>query len=338
LVQSLRHPAQPATSELARRVFHEGQELLGGPGDEAMLAELFPRPEDLKLIRLLGIHSWAVVPLAARGRIHGALTFLSSAPDRTYGEYELGLARGLAARAAIALDNGQLLAEAQAATHAREQLLSIVAHDLRSPLQSVRMAAELLLRRLEAGEVPDVAPVQAIGRAAVRMDRLIADLLDWARIGAGSLSVVPRPLEVEPLLEEVMETIRPQAGAHRLRARTAPGLPRFLGDRERLVQVLINLLSNALKFTPPGGAIALSAESGPQGGVTFSVTDSGPGISAEQRAQIFEPFWQREPGDRRGIGLGLTISKGLVRAHGAQLEISSWPGRGTRFSFTLPAA
>lgn len=338
LVLALREPAQPASSEAARRVFLEGEALLGGTGDETLLAELFPRPEDLKLIRLLGIHSWAVVPLTARGRIHGALTFLSAAPGRWYGEYELSLMRGLAGRAAIALDNAQLLAEAQAATHAREQLLSIVAHDLRSPLQSVRMAAELLLRRLEAGGVPDVAPVQAIGRAAVRMDRLIGDLLDWARIGAGNLSVEPRPLDVAPLLDEVMETIRPQAGAHRLRMRADPQLPRVLGDRGRLVQVLINLLSNALKFTPPGGAVALSAEPAPEGGVTFSVSDSGPGVTAEQRARIFDPFWQLAPGDRRGIGLGLTISQGLVRAHGSQLQLSSHPGRGSRFFFTLPPA
>src|SRR5690606_2442421 len=176
-----------------------------------------------------------------------------------------------------------------------------------------------------------------IGRAALRMDRLIGDLIDWARIGTGALSVETAPLDVPSLLDEVMETVRPSVAQHVLQRRVPPRLPEVLGDRVRLIQVLVNLVSNALKFTPPGGRVLLSATSTGDG-VLIAVDDEGPGLDAEQQARIFEPFTQLSPGDRRGLGLGLTISQGLIEAQGSHIEVTSTPGQGARFAFALPLA
>jgi signal transduction histidine kinase len=134
-----------------------------------------------------------------------------------------------------------------------------------------------------------------------------------------------------------MEVVGPQAEAHELKLRVAPELPRVMGDPARLVQVLTNLVGNALKFTPAGGRILVGAE--PLGeGVTFFVSDNGPGISPQELPHLFEPFWQRDVTDRRGLGLGLTICQGIVEAHGSRLQVESEPGRGTTFSFSLAPA
>jgi len=336
LAQVLRHPTDPDRVPEARRVLHEGQTISSSARTDETPWVMAGSGDPSRVARMLGVRSWMMTPLVLKGHVMGALTLLSC--DREgFGGEKRAVLTSLAEIVAVAIDNARRHGEARAAIEAREQLLRIVAHDLRSPLQSVRLAAELTVRKLDAGITPDAAQVQAIGRAARRMDRLIADLLDWARIGGGKLAVEPAPVEVLPLMQEVAEAVRPSAGAHRLSLRVDPGLPRILGDRGRLIQVLVNLASNALKFTPAGGRVTLSA-SIHERSVRFSVEDDGPGMEPELRRRVFEPFYQREPGDHRGLGLGLTIASGLVRAHGSRLEVTSEPGKGSCFFFDLRIA
>ena len=336
LLATLGRPMSAEASQLARQALEEETLLSSATYPTRALEVLFPDPTDRKVAETMGIQGWIVVPLIARGRRLGLVTVLlfQVQEDRTRQEY---LLRNLAARAALAMENARLFSEAQAATVSREQLLRVVAHDLRTPLQSVRLASELTLRKLNNGLMPAAGPVEAIGRAALRMDRLIGDLVDWARIGTGSLSVELAPIDVPSLLDEVMETVRPSIAQHRLERRVLPRIPEVMGDRMRLIQVLVNLVSNALKFTPPGGRVTLAATA-TSGGVIFSVDDEGPGLDAEQQARIFEPFTQLTSGDRRGLGLGLTISQGLVEAQGSHIEVRSNPGHGSRFYFVLPLA
>lgn len=239
---------------------------------------------------------------------------------------------------ATEFDNARLYSEAQAAIRARDEVLGVVAHDLRNPIGTIRMTAEF---RSEA-EVPEEKRGQHYGviiRAADRMNRLIHDLLDVSSIEAGRLSITREPLEIPSLFDEVREmfAVHADAKSQSLQFDRPAGLPVIVGDRARLLQVFGNLLGNAVKFTPEGGRIGVSAEAVADA-VRIVVADSGPGIAKEELPHVFDRFWQLERSRRGGAGLGLAITKGIVEAHDGQLTVTSTPGVGTTFVFTLPAA
>ena len=166
------------------------------------------------------------------------------------------------------------------------------------------------------------------------MKRLIADLLDLAQIQAGTLAVEQMPHDVEAIIRDCVEMLRPIAAMKDLRGMTRAGL-QVRCDRERVLQILSNLVGNAIKFTPEGGSIVIEAQdTGHE--VRFSVRDTGQGISEEELPRIFDRFWQAQRKGRAGIGLGLSITKGLVEAHGGRLCVESTLGAGTTFFFTLP--
>jgi signal transduction histidine kinase len=227
--------------------------------------------------------------------------------------------------------------DAEASIGAREQVLKIVSHDLRNPLHTISMCASLLL------EVPMPPDKQAVHltrmkRAGERMNRLVQDLLDVAKLEAGRVAISTRPVSVAPLVTEASGMLAPIAAEKQLRLETvmADGLQQVVADEGRVIQVLSNLVGNAVKFTPPGGTITIRAEDAP-GGVRFSVSDTGVGMTPEQLSGLFGQFWQANPADRRGIGLGLSIAKGIVEAHGGRIWVESQPGVGTTFHFTLSA-
>jgi signal transduction histidine kinase len=172
------------------------------------------------------------------------------------------------------------------------------------------------------------------------MNRLIQDLLDIRRVEAGQLVVERKSMELTSLLEEAMETLRPLAATARIELSydVPPGLPRVDADSGRILQVLSNLVGNALKFTPAGGRVTITASAGDgDGEVCLEIADTGPGIPADQLPHIFGRFWQARRGDRRGIGLGLAIAKGIVEAHEGRIWVESKVGEGSRFYFTLRA-
>jgi PAS domain S-box-containing protein len=225
------------------------------------------------------------------------------------------------------------------AVRARDETLGMVSHDLRSPLQGIEFAArQISLRaRQEAGPEWLYASVERILRAARTMGRLIEDLLDIVSIEEGKLSIQRGEAEPAALVREAVESLQSQAENKRLllEAEVGPGLSRISVDHDRILQVLSNLIGNALKFTPAGGRVWVRAAAR-EGEVLFSVTDTGPGLSEEQGQRIFDRFWQADSADRRGRGLGLAIAKGIVEAHGGQLSVESEAGRGSTFSFTVP--
>ncbi|MFL5613412.1 MAG: sensor histidine kinase [Gemmatimonadaceae bacterium] len=228
--------------------------------------------------------------------------------------------------------------EARQAVQAREQVLKIVSHDLRNPLHTIAMSTELLL---EGGGTEEQRKKQIaiVRRAGDRMNRLVKDLLDVAKLEAGKLAIQPRPTAVRPVLAEAEDMLRPIAADKSLRLETEvpDELPCVNADAGRLIQLLSNLVGNAVKFTPAGGRIVMRARSA-GALVQLSVADTGPGIPAEQLPHIFGRFWQADPTDRRGIGLGLTISKAIVEAHGGRIWVESRVGEGTAFHFTLPVS
>jgi signal transduction histidine kinase len=222
---------------------------------------------------------------------------------------------------------------ANAATLAREQLLAIVAHDLRNPLTAITIAVAGL-QLTPAEELSSRRNLKVIERSSLRMDHLIGDLVDATHIEQGDFVVERAPERLDGLLQEVIDLFTPQAEEHRITIAVAssPGDSVVFCDRNRIMQVLGNLIGNALKFTPADGRITVrTSERGET--IRFEVEDTGAGIKPEHLAHIFERYWKSEP---RGTGLGLFIAKSIVAAHGGELRVQSVPGRGALFSFELP--
>ncbi|MBW3552551.1 MAG: GAF domain-containing sensor histidine kinase [Gemmatimonadetes bacterium] len=314
-------------------------------GQPLMVVDLeadWPRelPEDLKALerlRRLAARSLMIVPLVVRGAPLGTLTLGSTRTDRFYRSTDLSLARELARSAGLALENARLYREAQRAIRARDEVLSVVSHDLRNPVSRVRMAAELLI---EAEHVTESGhrPVGMIMRAADEMTRLIEDLLDVARIEEGRLSLEPASVRMETLLEHLEQAHAGMARERGLEWRVEPPSPSGLEidlDEGRVLQALGNLIGNAMKFTPRGGTVRVETRVG-EDSVRIGVVDSGPGMSAEQLAHVFDRFWQARAGDRRGAGLGLAIARGIAQAHGGRLWLESEEGEGTSGWLELP--
>jgi len=227
---------------------------------------------------------------------------------------------------------------AELVAQARADVLGVVAHDLRNPLSLIVTTTELLLEEdlaaTQRRQVLDIAR-----RAGKQMNRLIEDLLDTVQLESGKLSLVLEDVAVVTIFHQADETFRPLAEKRRLKLTAIPCEDGVCvrADLLRVSQVLGNLLGNALKFTPEGGDVTFGAARSERE-VVFDVSDTGPGIPPEQVEHLFDQFWQARKNDKRGVGLGLTIAKGIVEAHGGRIWCNSVVGAGSTFSFTLPAA
>lgn len=230
----------------------------------------------------------------------------------------------------------QALANAEAALAMRDEVLAIVAHDLRSPLNAVLTSAAFLID-VEHAEHERARLLTVIRRAASGMNRLIDDLLDVARMESGAFTVELHPVDLGALATDVCEQFRPQAagGGLSLGSAVSDEPLTVTADRDRISQVLENLIGNALKFTPAGGRVTVSVVRRGAGAVRCSVADTGVGISPDDLAHLFERFWQVRRYRRGGAGLGLAIARGIVEAHGSKLEVESALGVGSTFSFNL---
>lgn len=223
----------------------------------------------------------------------------------------------------------------------RDDFLGIVSHDLRNLLQGIVVNAELLAVRATDNEEGRqvLAGAKRIERYAARMVRLIGDLVDVTSIDAGKLAVTPSRQDLNALVAEAVATFEPAACAKGLslllESAGSPILADF--DYDRMMQVLANLLTNAIKFTPEGGKISVHVELA-EGKALCRVSDTGPGIPGDLLERVFERFWQAGRNDRRGLGLGLYISKCIVEAHGGSIWAESRLGEGSSFYFTLPGA
>ena len=295
--------------------------------------------EHLQLLRAIDPRSAMGLPLMSHGQVLGVLVFISSTPSRVYGPGDLRLAEALAERAGLAIENGRLYQTALHATQLRDEVLGVVAHDLRNPLSAIQMQAAALERKGPEPERRKGRPREVILRAANRMNRLIGDLLDVSLIEAGQLGIASGRLSARQLVADSLETQQPLASAAALEIGLdlTSELPDIWGDQTRLLQVLENLVGNAIKFTPGGGRITLGAAAR-AGEVLFWVADTGRGMSPDELPHVFDRFWQAKKGSRMGAGLGLPITRGIVEAHGGRIWVESVPGRGSIFFFTIPEA
>lgn len=337
LAAMLAYPIRDGKDLIAYEVMRTGRaELLTEVDDEGMIS-IAQDAEHLALLRALRPRSLIVAPLTARDKTLGVL--LLATRDRAFNQEDLHLAEELARRAAIAVDNARLYADAQRAITARDQLLAAVSHDLRNPLGVVMMSTAFLRELLAEGGPQVTRQLEMIARSAGQMNGMIEDLLDVARVDAGRLAVDAAPVPAAALLLEAADLLRPLAEKNGITLLVAAGgeLPRVVADANRVLQVFSNLGGNAVKFTPRGGSITLGAALD-GGSLRFHVADTGLGMPAEHLPHLFDRFWQASRNHRRGIGLGLAIVQGIVAAHGGSVWAESTPGEGSTFHFTLPLA
>lgn len=220
----------------------------------------------------------------------------------------------------------------------RDDFLGTVCHDLRNLLSGIVLSTELLKHETAKTSGSEFfSTTLHIKRYAAQMNRLIGDLLDVTSIESGKISITPEHLDTTLLVNEAVETFQVVAETKELTL-NAVGMEAALFahfDHDRMLQVFTNLLTNAIKFTPPGGKITIEREA-KENELWFSIVDTGSGIPQELLEMIFERFWQVGKNDRRGLGLGLFISKSIVESHGGTIWVESKPGVGSRFIFTLP--
>jgi signal transduction histidine kinase len=238
---------------------------------------------------------------------------------------------------ALSLQLRQRAEDAEQAARTRDEVLAMVSHDLRNPLNLVLTSGSFLLETAVELRPEQREQLRMIHRASEQMNRLIEDLLQVSGIEAGHLPVDPQPVVVEPLVREACSLLQHAAEAKRivLGCEVEEALPRVQADRDRILQVFGNLIGNAIKFTPEDGTVRVRAERG-EAEVRFRVTDSGPGIGPEDIDYVFDRFWQARRARAGGAGLGLAIARGIIVAHGGEMWVESEVGCGSTFVFTLP--
>lgn len=286
--------------------------------------------------RELGVRSVIRVPMSVNGDALGVYTIGMAESGRRYSERDLNLAIDIGRRAAATLHNARLYAELQEALRARDEVTSIVSHDLRNPVNTITMAAALLTD-FDLAEEKRRSQANVIRRCATQMTRLLDDLLEMSKAEGGRLAVETRPDDLAAIAREAFETFSLRASdlGLDLRFNVPNDLPRVLVDRQRIMQVLSNLLGNAVKFTPRGGRVSLSAEDGDRE-VTVHIQDTGIGIAKADIPHVFDRFWQAKRAERASAGLGLAIAKSIIESHGGRIWVDSTEGSGTEFCFTVP--
>ena len=291
------------------------------------------------------------VPIRREEEIIGVIA-LESSQHSCLNQETLEFVTRLADRAAIAIENAHLFRQVRRANEAKTEFISFVSHELRQPMTSIKGYTELLIKGA-AGEVNDAqrAFLETVLSNADRMNVLVSGLLDISRIESGRIRLEFRDVSIEQVIEDALRTIRGQVEAKQqtLDVDISSGLPRVRGDRDRLVQILTNLVSNAYKYTPESGHIAVCAQrwsdargaTEQDGFVQCSVTDTGIGIAPEDQKRLFTKYFRADdPAVRSviGTGLGLVITKSLVELHGGEIWVKSELGKGSTFTFTIPVA
>lgn len=295
-------------------------------------------PETVSAWQAIAPRSLLFLPLHAGGETLGALTLISTA-EAGFDAERRALAEKYALNAATALANATLYDAARDANRARDEVLGVVSHDLRNPISAIAMCARVLRENPPSDPAARDELLGAIGESTVLVNRLIADLLDVANIERGRLSLETSPQEPAQLVLQALHMFEVEAREHgiALETRVETNLPMIDADGARIVQTLGNLVRNAIKFTPSGGTVIIAVAQA-DAGVRFTVSDTGAGIRPDRLERIFDRYWQSSEGARaRGSGLGLSIAKGIVEAHGGRIGVTSEVRHGSVFELVIPA-
>ena len=293
-----------------------------------------------------GLRSVIHVPLFSQGQVFGCLVIGSQRPN-AYSEREVELLEFLTSQIAGVIENARLYqlerkarAELERQERERAEFIAAITHELKTPLTSIIASGGLLAEELETEpQSPGARLIQNITRSAQSMEARLSELLDLAKMRTGGFKLRLAPVDIEAVLREVAAQFLPVAESkgQTLSLELSPSLPQLKADRQRVEQILLNLLTNAAKFTPRGGRITLRAERD-GANIVIEVQDEGSGISKEEQERLFQPYYRVEADRQRfaGLGLGLALAKQLVELHSGEIWVESELGRGSTFGFSLP--
>ena len=307
---------------------------------DEMLVETAADDRELALTRELGMTSAMVVPIWSEGRPIGAITFVTTESRRRYNPSDLSMAEELASRASLAIDNARLYRQAQSALALRDEFISVASHELKTPVTSLKVYAQMVGRRAKReGDSETALQLAKMESQVDKLTRLIANLLDVSKIEAGKLEYESDEFDVVALVCDLADSPKTLDQTHTIAvARAEPIVIR--GDRDRVGQVIINLLTNAIKYSPDTDRVEVSFRVG-DGTVTIGIRDYGIGIDPRFHEHVFDRFFQVADHRERtfsGLGMGLYISREIARRHGGDLTVASEKGHGSTFSLILPLA
>jgi PAS domain S-box-containing protein len=337
-----RFPLNLDTPHTIAKVLRTGKPEWFSEVTDELMQTVIRNPQEIRMLKEFDIKASMIVPLIARGRTIGTLTFISSESARRYTEDDLALANELARRAALAIDNARLYRRAQEANRAKDEFLATLSHELRTPLTPIIGWVHMMSTgQLNADDIAHGLTV--IGKNSQSLSRLINDLLDMSAILSGKMRIDTVAVLLESVIKEAIETVRPQATKQNIRLELVPceRMAELVvsGDRTRLVQVFWNLLTNAVKFSPDNSRIRVTCEIA-DGAARVHVEDEGEGITPEFIPHVFERFRQQDMSTTKmhgGLGIGLALVKSFVEAHGGTVSVTSaGEGHGSRFTLTLP--
>ena len=340
-----RFPVSPDSDHTVVRVLRTGRAEIFHEMGEATLDGAIPEAAQRAELRRLGLTSAMTVPLVARGRIVGAVSFIAAESGRTYGGRELRLAEELARRAGLAVDNARLFRRAQEANRAKDEFLATLSHELRTPLTPIVGWVHLMRGgRIAADDME--RGIGVIEKNSQSLSRLINDLLDMSAILNGKMRLDREPVALDAALRQAVETVRPQAERRGVEIELAAcaagegaGPLAVAGDRTRLAQIFWNLLANAVKFSPERGRVRVLCEREGEW-ARVHVEDEGIGIASEFLPRVFDRFQQADMSTTKqygGLGIGLALVRSFVEGHGGTVSVASaGVGRGSRFTVSLP--
>ena len=336
-----RYPSRQRRSP-AMRVATTGASTLIPEVDDRMLDDISFDAEHRRLWQALAPRSVIIVPLTAHGRTRGTLSLIVTAEsDRQYGPADLALAEDLGRRAAVAVENAQLYTRAEEAIRVRDEFLSVAAHELKTPVTSLRGFAQLTLRALDQeGQIDFKRLKQAltvVQQQSEKLTSLVAQLLDVSRFQSGKLAVECHETDLSELVLDLVARMQAQSDRHQLCAHVEPHV-RANVDALRIEQVVTNLLDNAIKYSPEGGQVFVDLRTANGESIRIAVRDHGVGVPLEHRERIFERFYQAAEGHHRaGMGLGLYISRQIIELHRGQISAEFPDDGGSRFIVVLPS-
>jgi signal transduction histidine kinase len=328
--------------------FKAGEDYVGKVAQDGKPVIIFDAQCDptvtAEIVRRENVTSFIHVPIKVKGKIIGVLN-ADNKRKGNFMEKDVELLSAIGSEVGSAIDNAilyQLEKESRAELERQEkervEFLNALTHELKTPLTSVIAAGELLASEAGEDKNPTLRLIQILNKSARDMNERISELLDVAKMEGKGFELKLEEINPGPILEDCLSRVLPQAQANgqSLRLELPPSLPQVYGDRLRLSQIVLNLLQNAVKFTPEGGVITLRARE-EKGSLTIEVEDNGPGIPEEEIENIFRPYYRLKGHENiRGVGLGLSLVRRLVELHGGKIEVRSELGKGSRFYFSLP--
>lgn len=291
----------------------------------------------MKIVKQLGLKSYMGFPLVARGKIIGAITFSSVREGRHYSKSDQEFVQIIVSRIALFMDNFRLYSESQNAIAIRDNFISIASHELKTPLTSLKIYSELLSRQSDKMGDKANSISDKIHSQVDKLTQLISDLLDVSRIQSGKLEIRSEELDLTSCVHEIVGDLKHIGKRHKIIVKGELS-QKVYADKTRIEQVLVNLITNAIKYSPKADKVIIRLQSNHKNAIV-SIRDFGIGIDKRDQKRIFDRFYRANTPDRNsfaGLGLGLYITREIVKKHGGEVMVKSQKGKGSVFSFTVP--